>query len=141
MSDLQAPPELQLELQRLSSTLKKPKGAFVFHRGDPGVGVFLIRKGKVSLQFDVGGELLPPRVFAQGAILGLPATLAGAKYSLSAEVTQDAELDFVARNDFLALMGKDAHLCLQAMNVLSKEIGSLRSASIPPGTKKGTRPH
>jgi CRP-like cAMP-binding protein len=141
MSDLAAPPELQLELRRLSSTLRRRKGSFLFRRGDPSKGVFLIRKGKVSLRLDGGDKLLPSRVLGSGSILGLPATLAGATYSLTAEASEDAELDFVAREDFLALMGKDAQLCLQAMNLLSKEIASLRSVSLLPKTRKLACPH
>jgi len=138
MSDLLAPPELQLELRRLSSILNRRKGTFLFQRGDPGIGVFLIRKGKVSLRLG-GGKLLPSRVLGPGSIVGLPATLAGPACSLTAEVTEDAELNFVPRPDFLALMAKEAHLCLQVMNLLSKEIASLRSASMPPRTKKRAR--
>lgn len=140
MSDLLAPPELQLELRRLSSTLRRQKGTFLFRRGDPGKGVFLIRKGKVGLRLEGGDKLLPSRVLGPGSILGLPATLADAPYSLTAEVSEDAEVDFVSRSDFLALLAKDAHLCLQALNLLSKEIASLRSASLSPRTKKRAGP-
>lgn len=139
MSDLLAPPELQLEIRRLSSILHRQKGNFLFRRGDPGIGVFLVRTGKISLQLEGGDKLLPSRILGPGSIVGLPATLAGATYSLTAEVSEDAELDFVPRADFLALMATDAHLCLQAMNLLSKEIANLRSATVTHRTRKRTR--
>lgn len=136
MSNLLAPRELQLKLRNLSSTLLRRKGAFLFRRGDPGVGVFLIRKGKVSLRLERVGDLLQSRTLGRGSLVGLPATFTGATYSLTAEVTEDAELDFVARDDFLALMGKDPHICLQAMNLLSIEIASLRSALVSRKTQR-----
>jgi len=68
--------------------------------------------------------------------IGLPATLSGEAYSLAAEVSEDAELGFVSREDFLGLMVKDTKLCLEAMNLLGKEIASIRSALLSRKTKK-----
>jgi len=135
MSDLLAPAQLRSELHRMGFVLQRRRGAFLFHRGDPGKGVFLVRKGSVTLQLD-GAELLPSRRLGPGSILGLPATLAGTTYSLAAEVREDAELDFISREDLLTLMRKDSALCLQAMDLLSKEIASLRSVFVTCKPKK-----
>jgi CRP-like cAMP-binding protein len=108
----------------------------LFRRGDPGTGVFLIRKGKVNLRLDGQTGLYPSRTLGHGAIVGLPATLSGGAYSLAAEVSEDAELGFVSREDFLALMVKDTKLCLKAMNLLGKEIAGIRSALVSRKTKK-----
>jgi len=75
-------------------------------RGDPGIGVFLIRKGRVSLQWEDNIALYPSFTLGPGTIIGLPATLSSRAYSLAAEVTEDAELGFVTREDFLVLMKK-----------------------------------
>jgi CRP-like cAMP-binding protein len=128
--------QLQTELGHLASVLHKQKGAILFRRGDPGIGVFLIRKGKVSLQLDGDIALYPSRALGPGAIVGLPATISGEAYSLAAEVIEDAELGFVSRDDFLALMKKDTSLCLEAMDLLGKEIASIRSALASHGKKK-----
>jgi hypothetical protein len=48
-----------------------------------------------------------------------------------AEVSEDAKLEFVSREDFLALMIKDTKLCLEAMNLLGKE----RNISPPSASK------
>lgn len=92
--------------------------------------MFLIRKGKVNLHLDGKERFYPPRTLGRGAIIGLPATLSGGPYSLAAEVSEDAVLAFVPREDFLALMTKDTKLCLEAMNLLGKEIASIRSALV-----------
>jgi CRP-like cAMP-binding protein len=98
--------------------------------------VFLIRKGKVNLHLDGKTRLYPSRTLGQGAILGLPATLSGGAYSLAAEISEDAELAFVSREDFLALLAKDSNLCLEALHLLGKEITSIRSALVSRKTKK-----
>jgi len=135
MEDLQ-PSQLRTEVEHLASVLHKQKGAILFRRGDPGIGVFLICKGKVSLQLDSNIPLYPSRTLGPGAIVGLPATICGETYSLAAQVTEDAELGFVSRNDFLALMKKDTSLCLEAMDLLGKEIASIRSAVASHGKKR-----
>lgn len=128
MADLVVSPHLRTELQHLASGVSKRKGSVLFRRGDPVAGVFLIRKGKVRLQLEADSRLYPARTLGPGSIVGLPATLSGAPYSVTAEVREDAELGFVSRQDFLALIASDTALCLQAMNLISQEIAGVRSA-------------
>ena len=127
---------LLAEINRVASVLHKKKGTILFRRGDAGNGVFLIRNGKVNLHLDGKTRLYPSRILGRGAIIGLPATLSGKAYSIAAEVSEDAELGFVSREDFLALMVKDTKLCLEAMNLLGKEIAAIRSAFVSYKTTK-----
>jgi CRP-like cAMP-binding protein len=138
VSNLIAPLELQSELNRIGSVLYKKKGTFLFAQGDAGIGVFLIRRGKVTLQLDDNVPLYPSCTLGPGAIIGLPATLSSGTYSLAAEITEDAELDFVSRNDFLVMMKSDTNLCLEVMNLLGKEVASIRSALVSFKKKKKT---
>jgi CRP-like cAMP-binding protein len=138
MSNLLARRELRFELNRVAAASHKKKGTVLFRRGDPANGVFLIRKGKVNLHLDGKTRLYPPRILGRGAIIGLPATLCGETYSLTAEVSEDAVLAFVPRENFLALMAKDTKLCLEAMNLLGKEIASIRSALVSRKIKKAS---
>jgi CRP-like cAMP-binding protein len=98
--------------------------------------VFLIRKGKVNLRLDGNTRLYLSRTLGHGAILGLPATLSGGTYSLAAEVSEDAELAFVSREEFVALLAKDSNLCLVTMHLLGQEIASIRSALVSRKAKK-----
>ena len=85
--------ELAAELDRAASKVSLRKGAALFHCGDPLSGVFVVRKGAVTMSID-GGTAYPPRTIGPGEVAGLPATLTG-HYSLSARVTEDAELGFI----------------------------------------------
>jgi CRP-like cAMP-binding protein len=135
VSALLATPELQSQINRVASVLCKERGTILFRRGDPGRGVFLIREGKVSLHLDGKTQLYPADTLGHGAIIGLPATFSGEKYSLTAKVSEDAELAFVSREDFLALMAEDTKLCLEAMHMLGAEIASIRAALVSRRTK------
>ncbi len=121
-------PELKRELEQLASTVTKPRGAILFNRGDEAGGVFLIRKGKVSLGLDYESAIYCPRILSSGAILGLPGTVSGNPYSLTATVVENAELAFVTRDSVLSCLRDNVMLCFQVMEMLSGEICNVRSA-------------
>ncbi|MBZ5546788.1 MAG: cyclic nucleotide-binding domain-containing protein [Acidobacteriia bacterium] len=121
-------PELQAELERLATIVFKPKGAILFRRGEDVSGVFLIRSGRVSLALDCETQVFPARILGPRAIAGLPATVSGNPYSLTAKVVEDSELAFVPRNAVLTCLQRNPALCFQVMDMLSGEISDIRSA-------------
>ena len=121
-------PELQVELERLAKVVLKPKGAILFRRGDDVTGVYLIRSGRISLGLDHESPVYPARMLGPGAIAGLPASISGNAYSLTAEVVEDSELAFVRREAVVECLRKNPFLCFQVMDLLSDEIADIRSA-------------
>jgi CRP-like cAMP-binding protein len=121
-------PELKAELEQRAIVVFKPKGTILFRRGEDVSGVFLIRSGRVSLALDCETPLYPARVLGPGAIAGLPATVSGNPYSLTAKVVDDAELAFVPRDAVLECLQNNPPLCFQVMDLLSGEISDIRSA-------------
>ncbi|MBV8052610.1 MAG: Crp/Fnr family transcriptional regulator [Acidobacteriaceae bacterium] len=134
--ELTATPQLEAAIRAVASVSKQKKGTVLFRRGDPASGIFLILNGEVTLRLEGQKSIYPARTLGRGAILGLPGTLSGGRYSLAAEVSEDAELAFVSRPDFVALLATDGHLCLEAMNLLGREIASIRSALVWHRSKK-----
>jgi CRP-like cAMP-binding protein len=121
-----APPELRSALEAIASNLEKSKKSILFRRGDMPVGVFLVRKGRVSLALD--GTNAASRTLGPGSVLGLPATLNGRPYSLTATVTEDCQLDFVRREAVLCLLRENTFVCFQALQILGSEISDMRRA-------------
>jgi CRP-like cAMP-binding protein len=121
-------PELKAELEQLATVIFKPKGAILFRRGEDVSGVFLIRSGRVSLALDCETPLYPARILGPGAVAGLPATVSGNPYSLTAKVVDDAELAFVPRHAVLKCLQNNPTFCFQVMDMLSGEISDIRSA-------------
>jgi CRP-like cAMP-binding protein len=128
LADFSLPPELKTELERIATTVAKTAGSTLFRRGDQVLGAYLVRSGKVKLSLESRQALHPSRVVGTGCIVGLPATMSGAAYSLTATVEEDAELGFVPRESFLKLIATDTSLCFQAMDLLGQEIAGIRSA-------------
>src|SRR5512133_1101003 len=121
-------PELQTELERLATIVLKPAGSFLFRRGDEVSGVFLIRSGRISLALDYETPVYPARLLGPGAVTGLPATVSGNPYSLTAKVVEDSELGFVPRAQVVECLKNKPSLCFQVMDILSDEIADIRSA-------------
>lgn len=126
--DLIPSPELRAEIERLATVVFKPKEAFLFRCGDEPSGIFLIRSGQVRLGLDCDTSVYPARILGPGAIVGLPATVAGNPYTLTAEVMQDSELAFVPRDLLVAALRSNIRLCFQIMDMLSGEIADIRAA-------------
>jgi CRP-like cAMP-binding protein len=128
MGTLLAPEELKKHLTAAGSKISREQGAYLFRRGDPVSGIFLIVKGKVALRLDRESAVFASREVGPGAVLGLPATLSDSPYSLSAEVTGDAELMHLPRQALLDLLRDHSDLCFEVMSILSEELGESRNA-------------
>jgi len=89
-------------LEGVSTRIAVPKGKVLFQQGEAGRGVFLLREGKVRLSLHAAGrKKLSYRIAGPGNILGFPATLSNAPYSLTAENIADCELGFAPAEDVI----------------------------------------
>jgi CRP-like cAMP-binding protein len=126
--DLTVSTELKFHLESLATTVARPKGTVLFRRGDDVVGAFLIHSGKVSLGLDCDTSIYPTRVLGPGCVVGLPATVSGNRYSLTAKVVEDAELGLISRESVMDCLRQHPDLCFKVMDMLSGEISEIRSA-------------
>jgi CRP-like cAMP-binding protein len=119
--------ELREKLLRLASPIAKPKGSILFRRGDEPLGVFLVRRGRIGLCLDCENKAFPRRVLGPGAIVGLPASVSGNPYSLTAEVVRDSEFAFVSRRSLVECLRNDPNFGFEIITMLSSEICDMRS--------------
>lgn len=107
----------------------------MFRRGEPSHGVFLVRKGSISLRLESKkGEAILDRTVTCDGIVGLPATLSGGRYSLTAVTREDSELAFVERETLLALAASNPSIGFEILHALGEEVVQMREvlASIQP---------
>ncbi len=118
---------LWAELERIASQLTVEKGKALFQQGDAGRGVFLIRKGEVTLSIDSpsGGKLRYGKI-GPGGILGLTAAISGAPYSLTAKCVGDCELSFIEAKQVVELLARGGDFGLQALEIMAEEVRQLR---------------
>lgn len=114
-------------LERIATRKEVGKGKALFQQGDLGRGLFLLCKGNVTVTMNsrVHKKLLY-RTIGPGHILGLPAALSGAPYSLSAECATNCELAFIAAEEVVELLRRRGDLCLHAVRIMAQEVRQLR---------------
>ena len=122
---------VQSELLHVAQQATEPKGAVLFRRNEPAFGIFLVRKGSVSLRLEAEEEdPFWERIVTGDSIVGLPATLSGGRYSLTAIVLEDSELAFVERSVLLDLIRNNPAIGLELMRALSEEVVQMRNVLV-----------
>ncbi len=121
------PTALADRLNSLGSVTQLPKGTFIFGQGDPAKGVYVVEKGSacVSLAGEDGVSRWS-RIVGCGAILGLPSSISGEPYTLSAIALENVDATFISRNTVCELMAKDVSVATEIVSLLSEELGDLR---------------
>jgi CRP-like cAMP-binding protein len=104
---LQVSEELKACLEKLGAWRHFAAAEILFHEGDDNAGVFLTMNGTVCLR--VKGLPILDRMFAAGSLLGLPSTMTGRPYTLTAAAISDADVVQVTQDDFLRLPALDGH--------------------------------
>jgi CRP-like cAMP-binding protein len=133
--ELRANQTLQAALTAYATReIVRGEGQFVFEQGQTPKGIFLVKSGavKVFLRSD-GGRAFMVRMASADSILGLPATVTGEPYSLTAQAMMRTELLQVSREDLIALMQQDAASAVQLLALLGNEVRNTRTqiATVP----------
>ena len=101
----------------------------LFRQGDQPTGLFIIHAGEATLSMDPGAN---ENTFScqatAGSVLGVPGLIGNQPYSLTAVACSGAQVSFIARDDFNALMQSDQPLMLLILQVLAAEVRSARLA-------------
>jgi CBS domain-containing protein len=119
------PEEFQAALGPIAVTRSFPPGKLLFQKGDPVEGVYLIRRGRVSLAL-VDVPEAEPRVVGSGALLGLPSTLGCRPYSLTARALEPVEAGFIPHDAFMPLLKQHPALTLTLAQGLAWELTEMR---------------
>ena len=117
---------LQSKLLTKASVRTEPRGAVLFRRGEPSSGIYLVRKGSISLQLEAGGKTIWDRTVFPGAIIGLPSSLSEGRCSLTAVTLEECELAFVERLALIELMKSDPAVSLEVVHAVGEEVLRMR---------------
>jgi CRP-like cAMP-binding protein len=101
----------------------------LFRRGEKAFGVFLVVRGTVNLDLGVDTSTALTSACGPGTLVGLPACLAGTNYSMTATVTDDAEVGFLTLQEVVSLLRKHPELCQQLLSILSARVADSERAT------------
>lgn len=115
------PPAAVQALSAITSPAAYPKIAMLFVEGQSPRGVFILCGGRVKLSTSsADGKSLIVRIADPGEVLGLPATVTGKPYELTAEVIEPTQANFIARGDFLAFLRQHGEAALRVAQQLGE---------------------
>ncbi|WP_310600308.1 Crp/Fnr family transcriptional regulator [Desulfobulbus sp.] len=111
------------QLQKIAAIVvgkQYPKGATIFHEGDPGIGFYLVASGKVKIfktSFDGKEQIL--HIFSAGEPFGEVPVFYGSPFPANATTLSDTELYFFPRREFVDLVTATPSLALNMLAVLA----------------------
>ena len=89
--------------------------------GQPARGVFILCAGHVKLSTSSSdGRTLILRISEPGDLLGLPATISGRPYEVTADVIEPAQANFISQPDFLNFLREHGDAALRVAQELSE---------------------
>jgi CRP-like cAMP-binding protein len=121
--------DLLQALQKHAIPISCEADCALFHQGDLSAGLHLLLNGEVTLSMT--GEDDEPLMSTQataGSLLGLPSLIGNQPYSLTAVACSGAQVSFIARDDFNALIQSQPPLLVKVLQVLAAEVRSARKA-------------
>ena len=125
------PPTAVESLAAITSSAVYPRGATLFVEGQAPRGVFILCSGKIKLSTtSADGRTLILRIAEPGEVLGLPGTVTGKAYELTADVVEPSQANFISRNDFIQFLRKHGEAALRVAQQLGETyhsaIGEMR---------------
>ena len=95
--------DLQDRITQIAEVVKVGAGEYVFRRGDPVDGLYVVRAGRVDVLFEDHGRV-SRRELGRGEVLGELALLAEPRRSATVQARRDTELIRIPRAEFELLM-------------------------------------
>lgn len=114
-------------LAQITSASSYPKGATLYLEGQPARGVYILCQGRVKLSTSSkDGKTLIARIADAGEVLGLPASVTGKPYELTADVIEPTQANFITREDFLNFLRDHGEAALR----VAQQLGETYHAAI-----------
>jgi CRP/FNR family cyclic AMP-dependent transcriptional regulator len=108
-------------LSEITSSATYPKGASLFVEGQASRGVFILCSGHVKLSTSsADGRTLILRISEPGELLGLPATISGRAYEVTANVIEPTQANFISQADFMNFLKEFGEAAVRVAQELSE---------------------
>jgi CRP/FNR family cyclic AMP-dependent transcriptional regulator len=115
------PPAALDGLDAISSSAVYPRGAVLFVEGQEPRGVFVLCNGRVKLSANsADGKSLILRIADPGEVVGLPGTISGKPYSVTAEAIEPIQANFIPRDLFLTFLRTHGEAAMRVAEILSE---------------------
>lgn len=115
------PKSVLAELDEISSPATFCRDAILFIEGQEPRGVFVVCTGRVKLSTSSSdGKSIIVRVAEPGELVGLPGTISGEPYELTAEALEPVQANFIPREAFLQFLRQRGETAVRIAQILSQ---------------------
>ena len=115
-------PQVLRSIDAASHHTVMPAGAVLFVEGQTPRGIFILCSGKVKLSTtSKEGKVLILKQAVAGEVFGLSAAISGTNYEMTAETEVPCQLNFIGRQNFMALLQKESEIGMRVALWLSRE--------------------
>jgi|SRR5579863_341338 len=116
-------PEAAKQLASISIPTRYSKGAVLFVEGEAPRGIFIVRSGRVKLSTSSPeGKKIILRFVETGRVVGLPGTISGRPYAVTAEIAEPTEAEFIPRAAFLNFLREHGEAALRAAELMGEVV-------------------
>lgn len=106
-------------LDAISATATYPKGAVLFVEGQEARGAFVICNGRVKLSASSAhGKSIILRIAEAGEIVGLPGSISGKPYEVTAEALEPIQANFIRRDELMRFLREHGEAALRVAEML-----------------------
>lgn len=116
----------EAELEQLAAAVvlrQFSAGQVIFHMGDPGGLLYIVKSGKVKIYFpSIEGEETMLDIFGEGAVFGEFALFDNSPRSATAEAIEETEAYTLHRTEFLRVIRSNTDVAIQVMAGLAEMI-------------------
>jgi CRP-like cAMP-binding protein len=117
------PPEQRQQVLAQAVSRTYPRGATIFHRGDPGTAMLVVTAGRVRVGVtSEDGREVTLGILGPGDLVGEMALLDGRARSADAVALEDCAAKVLERGRFLALLRETPDLALRLLAVLTERL-------------------
>jgi CRP-like cAMP-binding protein len=121
--------ELVQALEKRSQPIFCSEDCVLFCQGDPAIGLYILRSGSAVLTMkSESGQVVMCMEAGAGSLLGLPAVIANAPYSLTALAQSGSLVRYVSREDFEDLIRLEPSLSVMVFRVVAAQVIAARKA-------------
>ena len=118
---LNLPRQVQEGFHALSMPVAYAKGAILFIEGQAPEGVFILSNGRAKLSASsTDGKSLILRMAEPGEVVGLPGTISGHVYVLTAEAVEPIRAEFIPRQPFLQFLRDHGEAALRVAEIMTE---------------------
>jgi CRP/FNR family transcriptional regulator len=111
---------IQDDFHAISMPAAYDKGAILFVEGQDPQGVFIISHGRAKLtSSSASGKSMILRMAEPGEVVGLPGTVSGQAYALTAEALEPIQAEFVPRQPFLQFLREHGEAALRVAEIMT----------------------